>query len=140
MFDAALTKGRGANGVFGVRIQHKSLQYVLDQLAGMYPDLTTDRARIDAAFGPTVFVHLTRGDKLAQAVSFVKAQQTGLWHQAPDGRELERLSPPQTPVYDPQQIRHWHDSFVAADAGWRHWFATQSIAPLRITHSLRPYT
>ena len=29
-----------------------------------------------------------------------KAQQTGLWHIAPDGTELERVAPAQEPHYD----------------------------------------
>ena len=34
----------------------------------------------------------SRENKLAQAVSLIKAEQTGLWHIAPDGTELERVA------------------------------------------------
>jgi LPS sulfotransferase NodH len=79
-------------------------------------------------------VHLTRRDKVAQAVSYVKAQQTGLWHAAPDGAELERLSPPQEPAYDASEIRTRLEEITAHDHSWEHWFAALEIDPLRITY------
>jgi len=36
---------------------------------------------LTAAFGPARFVHLWRDDTLAQAVSWVRAEQTNYWQQ-----------------------------------------------------------
>ncbi len=94
VFRAAQDTGRGRTGVFGLRLQRGSFDYFAGQLALLHPGPAGDAARMQAAFGPVLFIHLTREDKLAQAVSYVMATQTGLWHRAPDGRELERLSPP----------------------------------------------
>jgi trehalose 2-sulfotransferase len=79
-------------------------------------------------------VHLTRRDKVAQAVSYLKAQQTGLWHAAPDGTELERLSPPQEPTYDASEIRTRLEEMTSHDRNWEHWFAALEIDPLRIAY------
>ena len=79
-------------------------------------------------------MHLTRCDKVAQAVSYVKARQTGLWHAGADGTELERLSPPQEPIYDAREIRTCLDEMTAHDDKWEHWFAASEIDPLRITY------
>ena len=79
-------------------------------------------------------MHLTRRDKVAQAVSYVKARQTGLWHAAPDGTELERLSTPQGPAYDAGEIRTRLDEMTAHDGNWEHWFAASEIDPLKITY------
>ena len=88
----------------------------------------------NSAFGRTFFVHLTRRDKVAQAVSYVKAQQNGLWHVAPDGTELERLSPPQELAYDASEIRTCLEEMTAHDHAWEHWFDASEIDPLRITY------
>lgn len=70
-------------------------------------------------------MHLTRRDKVAQAVSYVKAQQTGLWHAAPDGTELERLSPPQEPAYDASEIRTRFEEVTAHDHSWERWLPSR---------------
>jgi LPS sulfotransferase NodH len=51
--------------------------------------------------------------KGSEAVSLVEAEQTGLWHVAPNGTELERTSSPSGPVYNAGEIRTWHDGLVA---------------------------
>lgn len=134
LFVAALDKGRGGTDLFGLRLQRHSFAFFSEKLAVLHPDPPDDAARLEAAFGPTLFIHLTRLDKICQAVSYVKAQQSGLWHRASDGRELERLAPPREPVYDAALLRSTHDTMVAADRDWETWFAGQGIAPLRLTY------
>ena len=100
IFAAAISEGSADTGIFGLRLQRHSFAFFMKQLAVLHPESDGEYGRFQAAFGRTLFVHLTRTDKVAQAVSYVKAQQTGLWHMAPDGTELERLAPPKDPVYD----------------------------------------
>ena len=95
---AAIAAGRGQTEVFGLRLMRENLGDLLGMIDTVYPGLDSDTTRLRAAFGETLFIHLTRADKLAQAVSLVKAEQSGLWHIGPGGVELERLSPPQAPV------------------------------------------
>ncbi len=64
----------------------------------------------------------------------MKAEQTGLWHVAPDGTEIERLSPPQEPRYDFARLKSEVEKLEAFDAAWHDWFAAQGIAPLRIRY------
>ena len=122
IFRAAIAKGT-LDGVFGLRLQRHSFAFFTEKLAVLYPEHSNDVERLQAAFGRTLFVHLTRRDKVAQAVSYVKAQQTGLWHAAPDGTELERLSPPREPAYDASEIRTCLEEVTAHDHGWERWFA-----------------
>jgi len=131
---AALRAGRGATGVFGLRLMRRDLPRLLAMLDLVHPDQPDDRARIEAAFGPVRFLHLTRADRLAQAVSLVRAQQTGLWHIAPDGTEIERLAPPAPPVYDRDRIAGELARLTDWDRGWTDWFAARDIAPLSIDY------
>jgi trehalose 2-sulfotransferase len=105
------------------------LSDILDQI---YPGLHSDRARLERAFGRILYLHLSREDKLAQAVSLIKAEQTGLWHVAPDGTEIERLAPPKDPEYDFERIRRELAELESYDTAWNSWFAEQQITPLRI--------
>lgn len=134
IFTAAIASGTRASGMFGLRMQCHSFPFFSRQLAILHPDLPDDSHRIAAAFGDTAFIHLTRTDKLAQAISYVRAEQTGLWHRSSDGSELERLSPPQPPAYDGEKIRAHLDQFTADDAAWRAWFGREGITPFRITY------
>ena len=132
--EKALKVGRGGTGVFGLRLMREDLEAALAVLDGLWPGLPDDRARFEQAFGPVLFLHLSREDKLAQAVSLVKAQQTGLWHIAPDGREVERLAPPAPPVYDFARLAAEVARLEAFDAAWEPWFAAQGIEPLRLRY------
>ncbi|MEO0999464.1 MAG: Stf0 family sulfotransferase, partial [Pseudomonadota bacterium] len=96
IFAAARRRGTCAAGLFGLRMQRGSFGYFLAQARRIHP-AGRDAEVIGAAFGPTRFLHLSRADKLAQAVSRVMAEQTGLWHRRADGSELERLAPPAAP-------------------------------------------
>lgn len=83
---------------------------------------------------PQIVLHLTRPDKIGQAVSYLKAQQTGLWHVAPDGSELERLAPHREPRYDREEIRACVETMSAYDRDWNDRFAREGIEPLRISY------
>ena len=134
IFRTAIAKGTLNTVIFGLRLQRESFDFFTEKLGVLYPEHSNDVERLQVAFGRTLFVHLTRRDKVAQAVSYVKAQQTGLWHAAPDGTELERLSPPREPAYDATGIRSRLEEVTAHDHGWEHWFAGLEIDPLRIAY------
>jgi LPS sulfotransferase NodH len=127
--DAVLKAGRGETPVFGLRLMHRNLGDILAMSDRAFPGLATDSARLRAAFGDILFVHLARRDRLAQAVSLVKAEQTGLWHIAQDGTEVERLAPPQPPAYDFDRIAATLSDLEAQNAGWTAWFAAEGITP-----------
>ena len=85
---------------------------------------------------------MTRQNKLDQAISVVKAIQSGLWHMASDGTELERTTKAQKPVYDADAIAAELVDFVKADEDWKVWFAAERIHPLCIVYddlSADPY-
>ncbi len=134
VFDAARSYGTGKTGIFGLRVQRHSFEYFMQKLDHLHPDLETDFDRLSAAFGATFFIHLTRENKLHQAISLLKAEQTGLWHRAADGSELERSAPPQDPVYDAEAIAGHIADMTQDDADWNAWFQRENLTPLRLTY------
>jgi LPS sulfotransferase NodH len=131
---AAIKAGKGETGIFGLRLMRENLDGLLALINNVYPGLPTDKARLEAAFGSILYIHLARRDKLAQAVSLIKAEQTGLWHIAPDGTEVERLAPHGEPQYDFGKIARTVEELERYDAAWLTWFGEQGIEPLRITY------
>lgn len=131
---AAIKAGRGATPIFGLRLMQADLPRLTGLINDARPGPAQDKARLEGAFGRTVFVHLSRTDKLAQAVSRVRAEQSGLWHIAPDGRALERLSPPAALRYDAARIAAVLADITAADAAWQSWFNAEAITPLALTY------
>ena len=138
---SAIAKGRRDDGLFGLRLQRHSAKYLIEKLGVLHPECLSVADRFHAAFGNTAFVHLSRGDKVEQAVSHVKAEQTGLWHIAPDGTELERQSPPTAPSYDADRILARLVELSNYDQQWVEWFAMEKLDPIQVTYenlSARP--
>lgn len=131
---AAIAAGRGRTQIFGLRLMRRNLNDLMAMSDQVYPSLASDKERFRAVFGRVLFIHLSRQDKLSQAISMVKAEQTGLWHIAPDGSEVERLAPPSPPEYDFARIRTKLDELEDHDKRWGLWFSEQKIEPLRISY------
>lgn len=131
---AAIAKGRATTGVFGVRQQQPSFAYLCEKLAILHPEATSDLQRLECTFGRMKFIHLFRQDKLAQAVSYLKAEQSGLWHVAADGSELERTGAAREPEYNALKIRECVEIMAACDQGWREWFDREGIDPISISY------
>lgn len=134
VFEAAIARGTQDTGIFGLRLQRDSYSFFMQQLGELYRGLANDRDRFTAAFGRTLFIHLTRQDKLDQAISLTKAKQTGLWHKSVDGSDLERTTPHQEPVYNADEIAQNMDRLTKLEQDWRNWFGAENITPLKITY------
>lgn len=119
IFQAARRYGTGNTGIFGLRLQRGSFDFFMQQIAVVHPKIKTDVELVQAEFGHTLFIYLTRANKLDQAISMVKATQTGLWHRAPDGTEIERLSAPKEPYYDVKAISKCLAELTALDVAWK---------------------
>lgn len=135
VFQAAKEYGKGKSNIFGLRLQRHSFGFFIEQLSVLYPSLPDDKSRINAAFGNTLFIHLTRENKLDQAISYVRAEQSGLWHMAPDGTEIERLSEPKELAYDATAIASQVELSEQMETDWETWFRKEGIRPLRVTYS-----
>lgn len=134
IFAAARVRGTGGTGMFGLRLQRGSFTFFMEKTAELYPACQSDIERIETAFGKTLFIHLTRPNKVDQAISRVKAEQSGLWHKAADGREMERTAPRQELRYDPVEIERHRLELTKFDEDWKVWFEQQNIRPFQISY------
>jgi hypothetical protein len=78
---AAIRDGSTENGVFGSRVMWGTMDEIVAKLNTVYRDLAgADLDLLSRVLGRTRFVYLYRGDAVAQAVSWARAEQTGYWH------------------------------------------------------------
>jgi trehalose 2-sulfotransferase len=119
---AALEQGTTPNGVFAAKLMWTHLLDLAERL-GRPPDA----ALLDDRFARPRYVHVTRADKVAQAVSLWRAVQTRAWRAGEVSEEGEA-------VYHGGAIGHLAAQLAEQDDAWRAWFADQGIEPLTIAY------
>lgn len=132
--DAVLRAGTAGTGVFGLRLMWGTAPELRERLRVLFPDAADDAALFDRAFGKPRYIHLVRLDTVGQAVSRLRAEQSGLWHRAADGSDLERVEASAAEAYDRGAIGSLVDEIEADNAHWDAWFAENRIEPLRLTY------
>ena len=133
---AVIREGTNGTQVLGIRLMWESVADLSQRLTDLFTGLKSDHDRFQAAFGPLSYLHLSRGDKVAQAVSLLKAEQSGLWHVNTDGTERERLKPEQSLwlVFDSALLLQIVETLEKSDLAWNRWFAEQEINPIKVTY------
>jgi LPS sulfotransferase NodH len=105
---AIIRRRTSPNGVFGIKLHYS-------QLVGF-----GDTATLLGTLVNPFFVHLTRGDVVAQAVSYSIAVQTGQW-----ASEQQPRSPDAT--YNAALINRCLREILADNAGWQHFLAASGF-------------
>jgi LPS sulfotransferase NodH len=130
---AALAAGRTGNGVFGAKLMWGTLDEVVDKLGTVYPDLAgEDVTLLNRAFGRTRFVYLRRDDVLAQAVSWLRAEQTNTWYVGGNGEIGDTGGNGRAPSFDADGIGQLAQTIDEHNAAWEEWFASFDIQPHRV--------
>jgi LPS sulfotransferase NodH len=123
--------GTTENGVFGAKLMWSQIPE-LQVLAGQLPEYSglTDRGLLDALFDDPLYVWVTRGDKVRQAVSLWRALQTRSWRleHGPDDPGEAVLQ------YRFEGIRHLVRQLEAEDAAWGAFFGRHGIDRLAIAY------
>ena len=126
---AAIAAGSTENGLFGARVMWGTVAEMVTRLGAVHPTRgSTDHDVLSRAFGRIQFVHLWREDSVAQAVSWVRAEQTSRWQHgdlAAPGRGL---------CFDFAEISACVQKIRQHHEGWRDWFAAMDLEPHVLTY------
>lgn len=87
----------------------------------------------ESVFQSYRYIHLTRRDLAAQAVSLYCATASNVFHTNIEHTESEREKL-QALQYDFLKIKEWHEHILAQEQGWRLFFAQHNIFPLSINY------
>lgn len=130
-FRAAAAAGSTANGVFAARIMWGTMDEVTAHLAPLHPEQAGSASGLlNAAFSRTRFVYLLRADTVAQAVSLLRAEQTGVWFETDE----ERQEPTGEPAFDFGQVRDLVRQIEDHNAAWEEWFAAEGVRPYTVLY------
>jgi LPS sulfotransferase NodH len=103
------------NGVFGTKAHHRQVERVFLE-RGFAPE--------DFLEAPP-YVHLTRRDPLAQAISWLKARQSWSWQRAGDASKTR---------FDFDLLHERLERIRRQEDGWKRYFAERGIEPLRLVY------
>ena len=101
------------------------------------PVSDTDLEVLHRTFGPTLLIHLQRQDVVAQAVSWMKAEQTDIWlkTEATDGvHDGSAVSPRREPSFDFDVLDGYVKLVQQYNAAWTDWFEAQGETPLSVRY------
>lgn len=110
------------NGVFGMKSSYLDYEPMLT--AGL----------VGKCLDPIKFIYLTRVDLVLQAISFVKAKQTNIWHNYLDSASGIQQKGRMDLFYDENAILQEIDGLITQQHQWERFFSLYSIIPLRITY------
>ena len=131
---AALSAARIHGPPLGLRFMWDAMPVFEARLRACYGTQDTGAALLSGALGRTRYIFLERGDKVAQAVSRARAEQTGLWHRNADGSVREQTGPRRAPRYDRSLIETFLEEQAQDITLWSEWFAQNGITPYPIRY------
>lgn len=111
---AAHRAGITPNGVFAMKLHTQHF------------DRLQSQARLSEVFPDPVFVWLTRRDRLGQAISRARAQQSGRYHEYWHEERAE--------IYDAALIERTLSELLTLSGRWERYFARNGIEPLRVCY------
>lgn len=122
-FLQALPQGMSHNGWFAFKCAWDHKNALLEEVGRHQPGLL----EMEAVFPGLKWVYLTRRDKVAQAISLVKAIQTGSWAsvEAPQRAEVE---------YDFFELLARLQAILTEELLWDHYFESRNLPVLRLTY------
>lgn len=132
--NAMLRAGTADTGIFGLRLMWGSVTDAFNRLGRAFGESADFADLVERAFGPTLFIHLSRLDKVAQAVSLLRAERSGLWHLAADGTVFEGTEAPRPVAYDAVRLAEIVAERESDDKAWRAFFAKRQIEPLSLIY------
>jgi LPS sulfotransferase NodH len=124
-----LRDGTTPNGVFATKVMWGHLDDLAERLCGLPECGAHDAAGAIAAILPDVrYVHVTRRDKVAQAISLWTALQTGRWSdEGAVGAGAE-------PVYSFSAIDHLVRQISGQERAWERWFGDAGAEPVEVVY------
>jgi LPS sulfotransferase NodH len=130
-----LEEGTTANGVFGAKLMWGYLEDFLFYLHDIpvYKDLPV--AQLFATIFPNVhYIHISRRDKVRQAISLWRAIQSWSWRQEQDGTAGTASRPPRELVFNYAAIDHLVQRTLVHEEAWAHYFAQNAIQPFSVVY------
>lgn len=129
--DLVLELGSTPNGVFGVKISPFHLTDIVKnyQTLPQYKNLEAFELLETLLYEPK-YIWLTRRDKVRQAVSWFKAEQTNIWRKT----QASQTNLKQQPTFDYIGIETCRLRIENAEQYWQTYFKEHNITPFKVIY------
>ncbi len=129
---SVLAKGTTPNGVFGAKLMWGYLEDFLSYLRDIpaYKDLPVPQL-FTIIFPNLHYIHISRRDKVRQAISLWRAIQTWSWRHEP-GEASSR--PARELVFNYAAIDHLVQRTLVHEEAWKQYFAENAIQPFTVIY------
>jgi LPS sulfotransferase NodH len=122
-----LVAGATPNGVFGAKVMWGYLHEVVAKLRRVVHGRgLSDSEVLERAFPNLRYVWIRREDRLAQAVSWARAAQTGQWSSSQRKRR--------EPEFVFGQVQGYMREIDEHEAAWRAWFRANAVVPHEVLY------
>jgi LPS sulfotransferase NodH len=134
--DKVVVAATTPNGVFGAKVHWEhflNLVAKVDRGPSACASTAPVAERLQGRFPDLRYIHLTRANKVARAISHYRAVKTGRWQV--DARWItDDTGGEGEPAFDFDAIETFVRAGETEDDCWRRYFATHAISPLELTH------
>ena len=121
-------RGQTSNGVWGGKLMWMHTHDLVARARDLAGLETVDLDGVlRVLLADPLLIFMTRGDKVAQAVSLWRALQTRSWR-------ADDASPSQSGVYSFAAIDHLVAQLTSDERSWRDWFARTARRPLEVSY------
>lgn len=125
-----IESGTTINGVFGITIHWFQVNDSVRRLQAYLKTKNSAASQVfTSAFPNLEYVWLKRRDKVAQAVSWYKAIETGLYVKECDAKNPSPTAS-QVLKYDYLRIKRYWSVLRSWDNAWKHYFVSSNLKPL----------
>jgi trehalose 2-sulfotransferase len=129
--DAVYRMGSTSNGVFGAKLMWNNVPWALAKFQEMPRFSSLERAQVfHTAFPDHHVIHVTRRDRVRQAVSWARMAQDGVWVVSDD----EPAPPPRPVEYRYDLINGLERLIIEGERGWRELFSELGVSPLELIY------
>lgn len=124
-----------SNGVFGAKVLWWQLKDLVLKLRELPEYRGIGAGELLESWLPDArYIRLTRRDKLRQAVSHLKAIQTGAWWEMPVWTRTHPSMERPQPTFDAEALDFWIRRNSVHEAAWQLLFEERGIQPLEIVY------
>ncbi|MCA9921510.1 MAG: hypothetical protein KC421_04015 [Anaerolineales bacterium] len=125
--------GSSPNGVFGIILHWNYLHHVVNNYQSLPQYQNLNAAELfDAIFHHPKYIWIQRRDKVHQAISWIKASQTGVWIQSKNAKSKPKQA--KELAYDYFKIDLHYNFFVESEKAWADFFAAHQIEPFIVIY------
>lgn len=137
--DRVIERATTSNGVFGVKVHWPQVepfrQKLITALAPRFPgagEATFERL-LREKFGGPRYIWLRRRNKVAQGISYYRAQNTGVWRAVPGRGDQANVADKEL-EFDFAGIDRCVRAVQEYDWRWQEYLATHRLAPLMVSY------